>query len=73
MAKIRFLQSPTGKPFQLAYNAGETADLAPELAQSLIDAGIAEKVGASEIETTEDPAPAKAEKAVSKRGKKSTK
>lgn len=73
MAKIRFLQSPTGKPYKLAYNAGETADLPAELAQSLIDAGIAEKVGASSIETTENPAPARAEKTLSKRGKKSSK
>lgn len=41
--KIKFLLSPTGK-FNLAYNAGETAELLEEQANALIEAKYAEEV-----------------------------
>lgn len=58
-AKVKFLQSPTGA-FNLAYNAGDEAELGKELAIELIDKGYAVPVKDSEIRTAE--AKLKAEK-----------
>lgn len=41
--KIQFIDSPTGQPHYLAYNAGEILELPDGLAEKLILQGIAEK------------------------------
>lgn len=41
--KLHFIKSPTGSPFFLAYNLGDVAEIeSEEVAQKLLDAGIAE-------------------------------
>lgn len=39
--KIKFIQSPSGKPYKLGYAIGEEADVKEGLAQDLIDGGYA--------------------------------
>jgi hypothetical protein len=39
--KIKFVISPSGEPFNLAYHVGEEADINAKQAQDLIDSGFA--------------------------------
>lgn len=66
--EVMFIKSPTGRPFLLAYSAGERATLPGELAEKLIEAGIA--VAIEPIETAEDRKPEFAEKAVKRTKRK---
>lgn len=69
--KVRFLQSPTGAPYMLAYSAGQIAELPGQLADQLMADGIAEERAASTRSTT--TAEKTVEKATSKKQKTSTK
>ena len=81
--KIQFIESPTGEPFKLAYNAGMFADLADDLAARLIENGLAVKAEPgkriTKAETTEKRAaipsnnPTIERTTVKSRGKKSSK
>lgn len=44
MIKVRFLKSPTGKPFLLAYNVGDLGLVTKETCDALLEAGFAEVV-----------------------------
>lgn len=68
---VRFLQSPTGAPYMLAYSAGQIAELPGNLADRLIEAGMAEEHASSTRSTT--TAEKTVEKATSKKPKTSTK
>lgn len=63
--KVRFLKSPTGSPFFLAYNAGQTGAVRPELVADLVEAGIAEPV--EEVKKATNKKAETATKAASKR------
>lgn len=52
--KIRFIESPTGQPFYLAYSAGQFADLPDDLAAKLIDEKIAIAAKSEDQSTKEE-------------------
>lgn len=59
--KVQFIVSPSGQPFNLAYFAGDIADIDDKTAKKLIEANIAREYSANDSGSTE-----KVEKATSK-------
>lgn len=51
MPKVKFISSPTGKPFFLAYNVGDEAEVKAETAKNLISAKLAIPVTTSKKQT----------------------
>lgn len=68
LTRVRFLSSPTGAPFFLAYNAGEFANVPEQVADGLVKAKIAE-LAPQESKATP---PATEEKTETRESKKQT-
>lgn len=67
--KIKFIKSPTGAPYFLAYNEGDEADLEPAVANDLI----AQKIARVVEQPTATKPHETAERAISQQAKKAEK
>ena len=69
--KVVFTKSPTGRPWNLAYNIDDTAELPEPQAKAMIDAGFAVELEQVQKETKKAAAP-KSEKATRRTRRKET-
>lgn len=60
MIKVKFLKSPTGKPFNMAYSTGQIGEVTNEMYEILKDAGMIEDV--AEVKTSKKKAKTAASK-----------
>lgn len=69
--RVVFTKSPTGRPWNLAYNIDDTAELPEAKAKAMIDAGFAVELKQVQKETKKTAAP-KSEKATKRSRRKET-
>lgn len=69
--KVVFTKSPTGQPWNLAYNIDDTAELPEAKAKAMIDAGFAVELKQVQKESKKTEAP-KSEKATKRTRRKET-
>lgn len=68
MKKVKFVVSPSGNPFNLAYHVGEEAEMNEKQAKDLIDSGFAIDITPVEVaKVTKEASPRTKAKASEKR------